>query len=110
MVTGIGGIFYAIAVKWSKIDWIVWMIGSMAFLSFCKMTKQAIGYGDAMMWSVTELYLGIRENGKLWITAFLLIFLFSIAGLLLKKINSKTLLPFLPFLAAAHGVLMATGR
>lgn len=109
VTAGAGGILYALGTNWSGMQWGLWAAGSAVFLAVCKMTQQAVGYGDAMMWSVTALYLGITDNAILWMISFQLIFLFSAAGLLLKKISPKTALPFLPFLAAVHGILTVMG-
>ena len=110
LVSAVGGFCHVSILNWGKMQWMVWMVSSASVLIFCKITRQALGYGDGMIWGVTWLYLGGEKNIKLWIIAFFLAFCFSIIALFLKKADQKTKLPFLPFLAASHGFLLAIGE
>lgn len=106
---GIGGIGRALTADWGIRQWNVWMISSIVLLVFCRMTRQALGYGDGLMWGVTGLYLGIWGNVKLWITALFFSFWFSILLLIFKRTSIRERFPFLPFLLTAHLLQLVTG-
>ena len=102
LVSGMGGFLYALIENRGKAYWIYWIFSSATILTICRITKQKIGYGDGLMWSITSLYLEIWKNIKVWMTAFILALLFSGTAFILGKIDRKTEIPFLPFLTAAY--------
>lgn len=73
------------------------LVGLM-MIGIGKITKWQIGMGDGMILIFTGIGLGFRENTFLLLCALFLIFIFSIILIPLKKITSKTSLPFIPFL------------
>ncbi|MCI7814718.1 MAG: prepilin peptidase [Lachnospiraceae bacterium] len=105
-----GGFCCTSATGWGKAEWILWMVTSVGVLIICRLTRQSLGYGDGMMWSVTALYLGMEKNTEVWITAFFLACSFSVVALLARKVRGDTRVPFLPFLTAAHGILLFLER
>ncbi len=77
----------------------------IVLLSFAKMTREKIGYGDGWIFVVTGIYLGFRGNiyllllslfGASWVSIFLLMF---------KKANRKTELPFVSFMLPGYLLL-----
>ncbi|MDO4453155.1 MAG: prepilin peptidase [Eubacteriales bacterium] len=102
VTAGSGGFLYALFERREKWYWIFWSASSAAILIVCRATRQAIGYGDGMMWSIMTLYLGIWKNIRVWMNAFVFAFFFSAAVLITGKRNRKTEFPFLPFLTAAY--------
>lgn len=110
LVPAAGGFCCVSIVNWGKMQWLLWIASSASVLMFCRISRQALGYGDGMIWGVTGLYLGIEKNIKLWIIAFFLAFCFSIIALMLKKVDQKTTVPFLPFLAMSHSFLLVIGE
>ena len=74
--------------------------GGLFMLAF--VSRQRIGYGDALLLGVLGLYLPLRET----VSVFLLGLFFSAFGgillLICKKGNRKLRLPFAPFLMMAY--------
>lgn len=67
--------------------------------SFC--TKEAIGKGDAAVFIVIGTYAGLTRTFVIFIISLILVLLIGSSLLLLKKVNKKTRLPFLPFILLA---------
>ncbi len=76
-------------------------LGLVLFL-LARVTREKIGYGDALMVMVSGAFLGLFMNIRLIMWAFLLSALVSIMLLILKKAGRQTQLPFAPFLLAAY--------
>lgn len=104
-----GGLAYSTIEKVSKKEWIFWAAGTVLILSFCAITKQAFGYGDGIMWSVTILYVGITEAVKLWMISLGVSFFFSVLALILKKADRNTTFPFLPFVTVVYSTWIMIG-
>ena len=74
-----------------------------------RITRGAIGTGDAILFAVSGLYLGlIRNLALIWTSCF---FALAAGGVLiaLKKIKRKSSLPLAPFALAAWAALGAGG-
>ena len=79
----------------------------IGFLLLSKYTDEQIGYGDSWMILNLGIYLGIWELILLLGIVFGVIFIFSCAGLVCKKLNRHTRLPFYPFLMIGYiGVMV----
>ncbi len=102
ITAGAGGVLYTMIERRGIWYWIFWSVSSAAILIVCRATRQALGYGDGLMWSVMALYLGIWKNIRVWMMAVVFTFFFSAAVLISGKRNRKTEFPFLPFLTAAY--------
>ena len=70
------------------------------FMMISRMTRSAIGIGDAFITGVIGLYLGFFHALIVVFYAFLLGGLISIILFLMKKVSRQTTLPFVPFLTA----------
>lgn len=70
-------------------------------------TKGQIGSGDGIVFIITGIVLGMRDNFLLLSGSLMISFLFSILLIFLKKINLKTRLPFLPFVFIAYVIELA---
>lgn len=76
---------------------------SLLALSLC--TKESIGYGDGWIVLILGIFTGV-ETCLLIVTAALIFSALSAAVLLmLKKVNGKSRIPFLPFLTMGLGVV-----
>ena len=73
-----------------------------AFLS-----KEAIGFGDAGMITVTGLFLGLSGNAVLVTGALLIACLAAIICMVIKKKKRKDELPFIPFMLCAYIIMLA---
>lgn len=81
-------------------------LGILIGLSFCVLSVlsgQAIGLGDALLFTILGGFLGIYELLFLLFISFGMTAVFSTVLLLLKKGNLKSDIPFLPFLYLAFG-------
>lgn len=105
-VQGMGAVFVCICLitQWQKVsyNYILAMIPGMILLLLAWVTKESIGYGDG----VSVLLLGGMAGFKacVWVLCFSLILL-SVVGLVLlviKHMDKKTKIPYLPFLFAAQ--------
>lgn len=77
---------------------------AMLALSLC--TRESIGYGDGLIVLVLGVFLGL---GQCWAVVLSGLILSAAAGLVLlifHKVNGKTRIPFIPFLAAGLGVVV----
>ena len=84
------------------------MIGVL-LLIVGKLTKGQIGEADGITFIITGFVLGFWDNFLLLTEALFLSFFWSLVFMLLKKINLKSKLPFLPFVLAAFLLGAITG-
>lgn len=90
-------------------DWLQWvpgvLIGLFLYL-ISKMTRGAIGEGDALVYVLTGISLGFFQNLEL--LAVSLFFSSLAAGFLLlfRRVGKTYKMPFVPFTAIAYGVVM----
>ena len=80
-------------------------LGGMAvgfvLLAVSKLTHGQIGEGDGIAFVITGFCLGFEENFLLLLEALLFSSVWSVLLMLMKKINLKTSLPFVPFVLTA---------
>ncbi len=79
------------------------MLIGFVLLAISKLTDGQIGEGDGISFLITGIVLGFKDNFWLLTEALFLSFIWSLVFLLVKKINLKTRLPFLPFVLMAFG-------
>ncbi len=70
-----------------------------------KVTKGGIGEGDALVYAVTGAALGFWGNLELFMISLILASIASLWLLVIKKKGRKYKIPFIPFTAAAYGVV-----
>lgn len=105
----IGTIVIAIAQIMDHVTWWQWIPGVLVgvFLYLVsKITKGAVGEGDALVYSLTGVALGFFRNLELFILS--LFFSALVAGFLLvfRRVGKTFKIPFVPFTAVAYGVVM----
>lgn len=97
----------AISFGWQ--DAVLGCLPGILLYGISRITRGAIGEGDALVFGVCGIYLGLAENLLLlWLSLFLAM----LAGSLLlfrKKGNRKTRLPLVPFILAAY-IILWSGR
>ena len=76
-----------------------------AVISF--LSRQAIGYGDSFAIGVCGAWLGLYEGIFLLLCSFLVMAVFGIFLLALRKARPKDSLPFIPFLLAGYIAVLA---
>ena len=82
------------------------MAVGLVILAVSKLTHGQIGEGDGMAFLITGFYLGVEENFLLLLEALLLSSMWGLTWMLMKKINLKTSLPFVPFVLTAFVIRM----
>ena len=92
--------------------WILSLGGAgigVAFLGISKITKEAIGYGDSLLILGLGILLGFWQVMAVLVVAFSLTAISSMVLLVLKKMNRRTTLPFIPFLALGFLINFISG-
>lgn len=79
------------------------VLSGMVFVAVSVLSRQAIGMGDALIFTILGLLLGIYVNLTLLFCAFLLSFVCFVFLLFTGKITLKSEIPFVPFLFLAYG-------
>ena len=82
----------------SVVDLAIGAIIGMIFMMISALTKQKIGFGDAMVILTIGLILGGILCFNIVIWAFLLCSVISTAGMMALKLKINTSMPFIPFL------------
>ena len=109
-VLGMGVIFMVICniLQWEKfqLGFFLAVIPGLFLLLLAWFTKESIGYGDG----ISVLLLGGMTGLKncIWVLCISLLFL-SLVGMVLlvvKRVNRKTKIPYLPFLFVAEGAFL----
>lgn len=82
-----------------------WIAGGMAGLLLAgigKVTKQAIGYGDAWTGAVLGIWLGVLPMAEIFFLGLLLSSVYASWLFLVRKKSGKYRIAFLPFLLAGY--------
>lgn len=82
------------------------LLGCGILLFVCFLKVGAFGAGDVKLLAVSGLYLGVGKNLVALSIGVLLAGAFCMAGMMMKRIDRKTEIPFGPFLCA--GIAMST--
>ena len=110
-VLAVGTIFTLVCmlIQQKEIGWeLLWtVLPGITLLFVAWGTRESIGYGDG----ISVLFLGgiMGFRNCIW-TLCISLFLLSLSGLflyVLRKVNRKTKLPYLPFLLAAESISLA---
>ena len=113
-VIGLGAIFLMICILWmDNLDLANRMGGLMiglSILALSKITAGKIGMGDGLLLCVTGMGLGFWLNLELLGVALLLAATLSIVLLILRKVDRKQTIPFIPFLFVGYLILFAASK
>lgn len=103
VVFSIVGILYYSSTRFLPIYAVAGGIGIGLFMmGVNRLLKGGIGMGDGMLLCVLGGYLGFIKSLSILLTALYLAAGCSIVLLLIKKVEKKTEIPFVPFLCAAY--------
>ena len=90
-------------------DLLLGCLVGIVLLLIARLSREAIGYGDALMIIATGVFLGIVDNVLLILCSITAAALCSLV-LLIFKINKKQdAIPFVPFMLCGYIVLLAAG-
>ena len=76
------------------------IVGYLIMLIIKKINYEQIGLGDVRIVPVIGLALGVGALFRTMVMGMLIMVLYSVVGMLLKRINLKSELPMLPFVCA----------
>lgn len=71
-------------------------------LFISRVTKEGIGYGDSWAVFILGIYLGMWKLIEMLTGALLLLAVYAVICMAVKKMSRKIRLPFFPFLAAGY--------
>lgn len=90
-------------------DWMMILyslIPGAALLTLSLCTRESIGYGDGFVVLVLGVLLGLSKCLSCVFLGFFLLSACSLLLLVLRKVNGKSRIPYMPFLAAGLGVVL----
>ena len=89
------------------LDMLLACIPGAAAFALAFFSKQAIGYGDAALITITGIFLGLSANVMLVLGSLLFSAIAAGVMLMLRKKKRKDEMPFAPFMLCSYIVLMA---
>lgn len=100
-----GSLIQGELIVWERIGGL--SLGAILIL-ISKVTRGQIGIGDGLILCVTGVSLGFYINSILLTYALLLAAMFSVVYVIIRKVNRKSTIPFIPFVfVASLGVCIA---
>lgn len=87
-------------------EWLPGVLVGVFLYGVCAASRGQIGQGDAFVYLITGTALGFAGNVELLVISLLLASAAALYLLVVKRAAGKYRMPFLPFTAAAYGVVM----
>lgn len=107
LLGGAGVLSAMISFNWQEV--LCGILPGILLYGLSRVSRGAIGEGDALVFAVCGIYLGLEKDLLLlWLSLFLAMLAGSFL-LLRKKGNRKTRIPLVPFVAAGYMILLAGG-
>ena len=82
------------------------VIPGILLIILAKITEQSIGYGDGIILAEIGLITGVGRCMLILATALALAGIFSLVILVIKRVDKKYRIPFVPFLTKAYVAVM----
>lgn len=93
---------------WDRLLGSLFVCGILLFICFLK--AGAFGAGDVKLLAISGLYLGMGQNLMALVIGVLLAGIFCVTGILMKRIDRESEIPFGPFLCAGIVLSMYCGE
>ena len=106
LLASVGVVLSATSGDWSDWTVILRFLPGGAALLFAWMTRESIGYGDALVILCMGCFLPTEEILNLGMCALTLAGIWALFLLLVRKKNRKTQIPFVPFLVTGYVIMM----
>lgn len=109
IVTGIGAVSGGVILFFkevSAIEVLLALLPGLCCLLYSKVSRQALGYGDAFLLCIMGLFFSMEDMMLLILAAFGMGGIMALALLLCFRKQRKYEIPFVPFLLAAYGVVV----
>ena len=71
-------------------------------LGISLLSRGQIGIGDGVVAAFTGMMVGWKASIEIMLISFFLIFIFSLFGMILRRLSRKSVLPFIPFYFGAY--------
>ena len=85
----------------------IWgLLFGLLLIVFSKLSKQALGFGDAIVLLVLGVGFGVYRVIYIFMISLIISSVIAIIFFLLKKVGRKTQLPFIPYITIAVMVMM----
>lgn len=99
----------AIARLFGGADWISLVsglfVGIFLYIVSC-LSGGKVGRGDALVYAVTGMTLGFVKNAELFLCSLFLASMGAIVLIVVRRVGKNYAMPFVPFTAAAFGVVL----
>ena len=82
------------------------MLVGVVLFAVSKVSRGAIGEGDALVYTLTGALLGITGNMELLLISLLLCSLVSLGLIVFRRVGRQYKIAFVPFIAIAYGVVV----
>lgn len=102
----LGVVFYVCKEKQDMGSLIGGVLAGVFLLLFSVVTSGAVGAGDGWVVAVTGIWLGGWKTVFVMMGGFILTALCGVAGIVIKKANRKSELPFVPFFALSYVIIL----
>ncbi len=94
-----------------KLKYFGFAVALFLFILFIsKVTKQSIGIGDGLILFVVCSYVGIKYTLLIFVLSLILVSVFGIAKIIMKKATRKDYLPLVPFLYISFIIVLIGGN
>lgn len=93
-------VLHAIQLNW--LNPLISIVVYFVFYLIARFSKEAIGYGDAIIIPVLCLLAGYQTAGLIILMALVLVGVLGLILLVIKKADRKTSVPFVPFLGISY--------
>lgn len=84
---------------------VVSMLPGVLLMILAKVTEQSIGYGDGMILAEIGLAAGVGKCMLILAAALAMAGIFSLGVIVIKKVDKKYTIPFVPFITVAYVVV-----
>jgi len=102
ILTGVLGLFLRCALQGDIVGGLLGAVVGMLLIAIGKITRQAIGYGDGVIFISIGVLIGLKQVAAVLFISLLLAFVYSVVLLVLRRAKRKTAFPFVPFVFLAY--------
>ena len=104
ITAGIGLVLLAVDGCWREWQTLYRFVPGLVWLLLGWMTRESIGYGDGLVLLCMGGFMGISQLVRMWFAAITMAGLVAIFLLVVRHMQRKAELPFVPFLLMGYGM------
>jgi len=102
ILIGAFGLAMRCALNLDIVGGILGAVVGILLIAIGKITRQAIGYGDGVVFISIGVLIGFKQVAIVLFISLFLAFIYSVILLVLRKAKRKTVFPFVPFVFLAY--------